>query len=328
MRALPMPVPRLALHSIDAGFDLAARELILQTLGEPPETALTRFVSLEAMLDVQELDRKLIQAYGWADKHSWLKRSETVLFASARRMGIRTDASSQVVQAVHDMAWTTFELKQRGYARVLTLPEAEFLAVVEMSLRAQARSGPEGAQRVFAMANIFNKRCLPYRVAADGDISWVGEPQIAQTAIEPALAALADDRLANARSELAEARSELRAERFNDAVNDAGSAVETTMACLLTAHDRDLPRTKAGVVTIQASTLFDALRQHEIVDGHSKGVIMAISPLRHAGSHGAGPNPLPLSRSDAEAAVAAAAVAISYLAARMPSGELQRSTAQ
>lgn len=69
---------------------------------------------------------------------------------------------------------------------------------------------------------------------------------------------------------------------------------------------------------MQAERLFEALKRHGIVDGHAKGVIMAVSPLRNAGSHGAGPDPVPLDRSDAEAAVASAAVAINYLATRMP----------
>jgi hypothetical protein len=95
-------------------------------------------------------------------------------------------------------------------------------------------------------------------------------------------------------------------------------AVETTMACLLTAHGVDLPRNRAGDVTIQAERLFDALKQRGIVEGYAKGAIMAVSPLRNAGSHGAGPSPVPLNRRDADAAVASAAVAITYLAARLP----------
>jgi hypothetical protein len=110
---------------------------------------------------------------------------------------------------------------EAGYASS-TLPDAEFLTVVELSLQASSRNGPERQHCSRGIAYIFSRRRLPYTVSDDGDISWNGEPEITRTAIEPALSALKDDRLTNARTEFADARSELRADRFDDAVNDAG----------------------------------------------------------------------------------------------------------
>lgn len=142
-----------------------------------------------------------------------------------------------------------------------------------------------------------------------------------EQAIEPALAALADPRLADATKEFDKARGHLRRGEYRDAGKAAGDSVETTMAVLLGAHGHPQPQTKHGTDLVQAKYLFDQLKSTKVAllhEDRDKELLYAPMKVRNACGHGVGVNPTPLDPAYVEAGVAAAAVAIAYLASKLP----------
>jgi hypothetical protein len=205
-------------------------------------------------------------------------------------------------------------------AFLLCLPESELLTALE----GYAATKPpvhrrSGYPNLFAyLEHAFQVRGLPYTVSASEGIRWVGEPAIRNDAIEPALSVLTDPRLANARQEFEDARREHRAGELDDAANDAGCAVESTMSALLAAHGHKQP-TKHGKARIQAGPLFDALDAVGLLDRErDRHLVFAPIDVRDAGSHGAGVGTPRRDPRYVEAGIAAAAVAITYLASKLP----------
>jgi hypothetical protein len=163
---------------------------------------------------------------------------------------------------------------------------------------------------------LFAARGIDYRFSEDGKAEWHGDEGGYHEVIRPALDALADERLAACRQEFDAALDHLRrgtAKDREDAIEEAGKAVESAMKVLLAAHgiQRDGNET--------AEPLWNLLRENEIVPPKTKDAILSASRLRNEyGGHGAGeeirniPNGIP------ELAVRDAAVAIAYLAGLLP----------
>jgi hypothetical protein len=202
------------------------------------------------------------------------------------------------------------------------LPEPEFLIALEVYGRLLlngARRRRTAQPDLFAyLEKVFRNNGLPLTASARDGIRWIGEPVIREHVSDPGLAALADSRLSNARKEFEDARRELRNGQLDDAANDAGCAVESTMAALLHAHGRRQP-TKHGKDRVQAGPLFDALEAAGVVDRErDRHLIFGAIDVRDAGSHGAGISARRTDRAYVEAGVAASAIAISYLASKLP----------
>ena len=125
------------------------------------------------------------------------------------------------------------------------LPEPEFLTALELGGRSLADQPGEHPDLFGYLESVFRSRGLPYRASREGGIQLVGELVVREHAIEPALSALVDPRLSNARKEFEDARRELRNGKLDDAANDAGCAVESTMAALLHANGRRQPTSMA-----------------------------------------------------------------------------------
>jgi hypothetical protein len=201
------------------------------------------------------------------------------------------------------------------------LPEPELVTALELGGRSLADQRGEHPDLFGYLERVFRARGLPYTASATDGIQWVGERAVRKHAIEPALAALADPRLANASEEFDKARGHLRRGELKDAGKWAGDAVETTMAILLGAHGHPQPQTKHGTDLVQAKHLFDQLQSTAVgllTEDRDKELIYAPMKVRNACGHGAGANPRPPDRAYVEAGVAAAAVAIAYLASKLP----------
>lgn len=304
---------RAPLHSPDEGLSLTARELLLAALRRhlviDAKEIMDHYLHYEGMRDIYELDQKLAGIGA-----SLVPRLESDLTESKlANVAAELLAGSVAMNTITD---PTKQLQQ--------LPDPEFLAAIEHTLHDLAvpprRVIPAGgfAAAVNRIAQLFRVRLLPYAIDQNGTITWAGEPGLHHVTIAPALAALADPRLANARAEFDKARRELRLGELEDAANDAGCAVESTMAALLHAHGRRQP-TKHGKDRVQAGPLFDALGAADVLDrDRDRHLVFAPIDVRDAGSHGAGIKPRRTDRAYVEAGVAAAAVAISYLASKLP----------
>jgi len=304
---------RTRLHSPDDGLNATARELLLDVLrdelGVDANEIMDCYLRNEGMRDIYELDQKLgrigtpLMPRLEADAtESKLARVTAGVVAGGFAIGMVTDPTRQLQQ----------------------LPDREFLAAIEHTLQdlkvppLRVDAGALLAAARDRIAHLFRVRLLPYSIDENAIITWAGEPALHELAIGPALAALADPRLAAARDEFEQARRELRLGELDDAANDAGCAVESTMAALLHAHGRRQP-TKHGKERVQAGPLFDALEAAALLDRErDRHLIFAPIAVRDPGSHGAGVKPRRLDPAYVEGGIAAAAVAIAYLASKLP----------
>jgi hypothetical protein len=207
-----------------------------------------------------------------------------------------------------------------------SLPEPDFLTCIEIGQRMirdlSVRSHfPSSANR------LCERRGIPYRVAGSTssvEFLWAGDAIVEEEAIQPALSALADPRLAEGPGEeFATARRELREgtpAALKQAVAEASNAVESALKVLLTEHGQPVPASQNVdqlFVACKAANLFPPA-----ADG--KGVPVEqilVGPTRFGnrrGRHGGGPVPHNVERDEAEAVVASAAVAITFIAKRLP----------
>jgi hypothetical protein len=293
---------RLPLHSPDEGLSPPARRLLLgiveDYLNVSARDVMACLLRCEGIETIAELDSKIRRS-----GRAWRPRPETAPDGAKLAYAVATFA----------------ELREWSEAttQLLALPAEEFLAAIEHALQQLDRE-----DRVFdaseAIAHLFRVRLLPYAIDQNGVITWCGEPGVHELAISPALAALTDSRLATARAEFEQARRELLIGELDDAANDAGCAVETTMAVLLNAYGHRQPQ-RHGNERVQAGPLFDALKAAGLLDHErDRHLVFAAIDVRDAASHGAGVNPRPLDPAYVDAGLAAAAAAITYLASKLP----------
>lgn len=282
---------------------------------------LNDYLQREVYSDPIDALTELEESYGLAEGALTgdFERRMTILAQEGRRQAAESfDFNAEMLD--REQALDRLPAASTAGAFLLCLPERELLAALE----SHAASRPpvhrrSGYPNLFAyLEHVFRMRGLPYTVSPTDGVRWVGEPAIRDDAIEPAISALADPRLATARQEFENARRELRAGELDDAANDAGCAVESTMSALLVAHGHKQPK-KHGKDRIQAGPLFDALDAVGLLDRErDRHLVFAPIDVRDASSHGAGVGPPRCDSRYVEAGVAAAAVAISYLASRLP----------
>jgi hypothetical protein len=300
---------RAPLHSPDEGLSQTARQLLVdalrEELGVDAKEIMRCFLRVEGFIHIYELDAKLRSA-----GRAWLPRVE------------ESGPGGKLAQAAVAVAlvsrWNDAEVQ------LLNLPDLEFLAALEHALsNLDVELYGRSAEEAFSaardrIAQLFRARLLPYGINENGIITWNGEPALHELAIAPALAALADPRLATAHAEFEHARRELCLGELDDAANDAGCAVESTMAVLLDAHKRRQP-SKFGKERVQAGPLFDALETAGILDRErDRHLVFGAIDVRDAGSHGAGVKLRQSNRAYVEAGIASAAAAITYLASKLP----------
>jgi hypothetical protein len=308
---------RMPLHSADEGLSPTACELLLGILRDQlrveAKEIMDCYLRNEGMRDIFELDQKLARI-----GEPWLRLIPSSSTGEGRLAQLAADvvAVGVATSVVHD-----------PHRQLQQLPNPEFLAAIEHTLH-DLEVSPRGvlpagafAAAVNRIAQLFWVRLLPYAIDQNGTITWAGEPGLHQVTIAPALAALADPRLATAREEFDKARGDLRRGELKDAGKAAGDAVETTMAVLLAAHGHQQPRGPGGHDLVQAGALFDALKAKSVAlldQERDHALIFGPMKVRHTCGHGAGADPRPQDPAYVEAGVAAAAVAIAFLASKLP----------
>lgn len=158
---------------------------------------------------------------------------------------------------------------------------------------------------------------MPYKCSVAGGFEWVGDTEVQSELIEPALAAIHDQRFAGGvRSEFEQARAELRegtpASR-KQAIHEAGCAVESAMKVVLTEHKIAFKPNDTG------KPLFELLEQAGLVPKYMEPTVFAVlTPRNKAGGHGGGPEPHEPGEAETRTVVALAAGAIAYLHTKLP----------
>jgi hypothetical protein len=198
-------------------------------------------------------------------------------------------------------------------AILVAMPEADFRSAV-FKARIRFAMPAEAEDRIAA---ICKSRGIPWTFTIENGFQWVGDSEVEHHALVPALSAIADPRLAGAtRSEFDGARVQLAVgtpAALKLAVIEAGSAVESAMKVLLTAHGDTYEPADA------AAKLFGRLKDAGHVEPSMERIILGTSMVRNKkAGHGAGEVPHDVPLEMAEAAIASAAVAIAFLHSRLP----------
>jgi hypothetical protein len=206
---------------------------------------------------------------------------------------------------------------------LLTCPDQEFLSAVE-AIDALVRAShtnrfnktTPGWPSVVGYADrALREHGVPWR-AERTRFEWVGDPAVAETVFQPALAALSDRRLDGARVEFERALRGLRrggSDANEQAVGDAGKAVESALDRLLVENALQANE-KDG-----AKRRWQRLCEADVLPTWSEHLVLGASlPRNRVAAHGRGVEPRRVAEATATAAVGAAAVAITLLAAHLP----------
>jgi hypothetical protein len=154
----------------------------------------------------------------------------------------------------------------------------------------------------------------PYHLE-DGKVHWVGERDLSEKAIEAALSALRDPRLATAAEDFNHALRDLRAgtkRSLKEATTNGTKALEGTMVALLDAHRQSRPD------KTQVYKLWEALRMAKIVPEGDMMKELIIAGARVGNVKGRHADPREVTPIEAEVSVVAVANAIRYLADLLP----------
>lgn len=157
------------------------------------------------------------------------------------------------------------------------LPDEEFLTAIEHTVSkyaGESKTARESCNALMRYADgTLKAHAIPFSVTNDlRGFEWTGDQVIHDVAIAPALAALEDSRLENAREEFADALQKRRAGRVNDlrdAAHEAANAVESTLAVLLQVHQVDAPRQLA------ATGLLHRLVERQVLPGWTEHLVLA-----------------------------------------------------
>ena len=198
---------------------------------------------------------------------------------------------------------------------LLAVPEALFLDALEIGFEKHG-SYAGGLPQAAEINQLFERRGIYFRIDSWGRVEWIGDPGAWETVTAPALAALEDERLGGARDEFEAARIHLRrgsSKDLEDAIEEAGKAVESAMKVLLDSHGI----ARSGRET--ATPLFNMLRESSIVEAETDQLILGVARIRNQwGGHGSGAEPRVPPFSLVEFTVQGAAAAIVFLASRLP----------
>lgn len=291
--------------------DRKGRELLIRAVceaGTTPLAIIQRFLRNDGFADVDDYLDGVGVLHGPQARQDF----EELLDELAARM---TDERSLDWEG----AASAGRARALPYALLLSMPEGDFLTALEVG----AGQGTEPmtiARLPGYLTTLCERRGIPYKAEGIGAhlrFVWVGDTAVAQAALEPALGALDDPRLARGpKNEFAQAQREVRSntpETRKQAVAEACNAVESTMKVVLQENGHPLP------APANAQNLFTALHDAGLASKDAEEILLGASRFgNRRGRHGAGKIEHLVTAAEARGVVAAAATAISMLAAELP----------
>lgn len=206
---------------------------------------------------------------------------------------------------------------------LLAIPDPEFLTAIEHTVAAHAGLNKTARRSCEALVRYadaaMRAHAVPFAANPDGrTFRWTGDRVLHDTAITPALRALADPRLTVARDEFGDAlvkRRSGRASDMRDAVHEAANAVESVMEVLLVEHQIPQPGKQTAVARFNRLTDPTARTAGALLPGHIQQLVLAAAEIRnHEGGHTQGATISTPTPAMADAAIGAAASAITVLA--------------
>ena len=275
--------------------DYGARALILGALQMTHSVILQAFLA-ERFLSVDDYLLAVEPVWGQSESRRYARRS------SALRISVPSVTSfGEQAQAENLFALTV----------LAHMPESDFRSAVLLASLGAPVAPTDAINR------ICKNRRIEWEFETGEGFGWIGDDEVEQRAIRPALSAITDARFAGAtRSEFDQARVEIALgtpASLKQAVHESGCAVESAMKVLLAEHSVSFDENDT------AFKLFDLLTQVGVVPRFMERVVLgAASPRNKRGGHGAGALPHDVPHEMAEAVLASAAVAIAYLHKCLP----------
>lgn len=213
---------------------------------------------------------------------------------------------------------------EHGYRlALLTLPDPEFLTAIEHTVAEYAPRSKTARLSCEALVRYVDAamqaHAVPFAANRDGrTFRWIGDPVLHGEAIEPALRALQDRRLAVAQGEFGDALVKRRAGRasdMRDAVHEAANATESVMEVLHSVHKISAPNKKAASALFNSLASPTATSDGALLPGHIQHLVLAAAEIRNEeGGHGQGTVASAPSPAMVDATMGAAASAITVLA--------------
>jgi hypothetical protein len=292
---IPDPLLDTASQRPPTGMDYGARALILGTLQMTHSAILQAFLA-ERFLSVDDYLSAVEPVWG----SEQVETIRTEIERAANQVPSVTSFGEQA-QAENLFALTV----------LAHLPESDFRSAVLLASLGAPVAPTDAINR------ICRNRRIEWEFETSEGFAWIGDEEVEQRAIRPALSAITDARFAGAtRSEFDQARVEIALgtpASLKQAVHESGCAVESAMKVLLAEHSVSFDENDA------AFKLFDLLTQAGVVPRFMERVVLgAASPRNKRGGHGAGALPHDVPHEMAEAVLASAAVAIAYLHKCLP----------
>gem|GEM_PF-6939345 len=213
--------------------------------------------------------------------------------------------------------WAKIDVVRDARLILLELPDTEFLTVLE---HAVGDSPPiyvmstSAGELVVAADEALQAHGCAYRLDVPDwpHFEWIGDPKLHSLVVAPALAVLADGRVAGARAEFEEALNKRRAgtpKDLEDAVDEAAKSVESMLKVLHDEHSVARPSNEV------VSQLFKSLKEADVLPQFVSNLVTAVAgPRNNMASHGQGGTVREVPEELADASIAAAATAITFLA--------------
>jgi hypothetical protein len=263
-----------------------------------------------------------------------LERHVTEIYGEAEAERLRTDAVDEIAAKVREdlgssaigfSASTTAPVrdeivrKETPRALLLYLPDPLFARAIEAACEQQfgaygeyGNAPPDAEPYVNGQ---FERVGAPYHLER-GEVVWVGDETLNERAIEPALTALRDPRLATLEEDFRHAVDDVRKgtkRSRKDAVYYGTKVLEGAMVALLAAHGVAHPG------KLQVWPLWEALRDAGVVAETMKELIVA--GARVSNEKGRHSDPREVTQIEAEVSVTAVANAVLYLASLLPASD-------
>jgi hypothetical protein len=278
------------------GMDGAARQLILNTLEGCPERLVMDGFLRDAYADLED--------YVNAVKQVWGEEMAT-------DMGYAVTVRANEMSTVPSFGDAYRKEEEIANALLLHMPEPDFRLAVKLAVQRQELA----ADPVERINEICRRRGVPWEFTAAEGFTWVGNAEVEEFAMRPALSAVDDSRLTGAKDHFDAARSELAEgapTALRQSVHEAACAVEAAMKVVLS---------QRGVEYDERDTafkLFGLLVGADVVPQFMEyAVLGAASPRNKRAGHGA-EEPHDVPQELAETVLASAATAIAYLQKLLP----------
>ena len=240
------------------GLDVSARSLILSVFDQADDRAIMIRFFQDHFADFQDYMNAVTAVWG-ADVGSEL---------AARLVNARDEAELAIPRGDGFMAMCNLALR--------CMPEPDFRRAIKEAFATARYMDRAEADRI---SSICRSRGIPWRFDRGDGFVWVGDQEVEERAVAPAMSALGDPRFSGGvRVEFESACAELAEgtpQALSKSVHQAGVSVESALKVVLQQRDIRLDAEKDT-----ATALFEHLKAAGVVEEYMRSIVLG--PATHA----------------------------------------------